>query len=138
MSAAIRSVNDCEAHRMSSSDFSPATQPFVIDVHQLEGRSVVALTGELDLATAPELRERLGLLSEEGKNQVTLDLTHLDFVDSTGLSVFVMAFNRAQAGGGSLIIRNPSLPVMRIFEITGLTSVFTIASEEEPLTPAGA
>jgi anti-sigma B factor antagonist len=123
---------------MSTSDFSPAAQPFAIDVHQLEGRSIVVLSGELDLATAPELRERLGLLCQEGENQVTLDLTNLGFVDSTGLSVFVMAFNRAQAGGGSLIIRNPSLPVMRIFEITGLTSVFTIATEGEPLTTAGA
>jgi anti-sigma B factor antagonist len=122
---------------MSSDDFSSAVQPFAVEVHRVEGRSVVALSGELDLATAPELRERLGILSETGENQVTLDLTHLDFVDSTGLSVFVMAFNRAQAGGGSLIIRNPSLPVMRIFEITGLTSVFTIADEGEPVTPAG-
>jgi anti-sigma B factor antagonist len=123
---------------MSSDDFSSAVHPFAVDVRHAEGRSVVALTGELDLATAPELRERLGLLSEGGENQITLDLAHLDFVDSTGLSVFVMAFNRAQAGGGSLIIRNPSLPVMRIFEITGLTSVFTIANEGEPVAPAGA
>ena len=94
--------------------------------------------GELDLATAPELRQALGLLSEQGKNHVTLDLTHLDFVDSTGLSVFVMAFNRAHAAGGSMVIRNPSLPVMRIFEITGLTSVFTIAIDGEPVSSAGA
>jgi anti-sigma B factor antagonist len=123
---------------MSSDDFTSATPPFAVDVQHVDGRSVVALTGELDLATAPELRERLGVLSEQGQNEVTLDLTHLDFVDSTGLSVFVMAFNRAQAGGGSLMIRNPSLPVMRIFEITGLTSVFTIAIEGEPVTAAGA
>ena len=123
---------------MSSDDLNPAVLPFTIDVRRVEGGSVVALTGELDLATAPELRERLGLLSEEGENQVTLDLTRLEFVDSTGLSVFVMALNRAHAGGGSLIIRNPSLPVMRIFEITGLTSVLTIAIDGESFTPAGA
>jgi anti-sigma B factor antagonist len=122
---------------MSTDDFNPIPQPFAVDVRHVKGRSVVALTGELDLATAPELRERLGLLSEEGENEVTLDLTDLDFVDSTGLSVFVMAFNRAQAGGGSLIIRNPSSPVMRIFEITGLTSVFTIAVDGEPVTASG-
>jgi anti-sigma B factor antagonist len=122
---------------MSSDDFSSAIRPFAVEVRHAEGRSVVALTGELDLATAPELRERLGLLSEKGENQVTLDLTDLDFVDSTGLSVFVMAFNRTQAGGGSMIIRNPSLPVMRIFEITGLTSIFTIANDGEPVPAAG-
>jgi anti-sigma B factor antagonist len=122
---------------MSSDRSSSAIPAFAVDVRQVEGRSVVALAGELDLATAPELRQQLGLLAEDGKHHVTLDLTHLDFVDSTGLSVFVMAFNRAHAAGGSMVISNPSLPVMRIFEITGLTSVFTIATDEEPVSPAG-
>jgi anti-sigma B factor antagonist len=122
---------------MFSDDVSSATRPFEVEIHRAEGRSVVAVSGELDLATAPELRERLGLLSAEGEKQVTLDLTDLDFIDSTGLSVFVMAFNRAQAGGGSMIIRNPTLPVMRIFEITGLTSIFTIAHDGEPVPTAG-
>jgi anti-sigma B factor antagonist len=122
---------------MSPDDLGSATRPFAVEVTQVEGRSVVALAGELDLATAPELRERLGLISEAGENEVTLDLTHLDFVDSTGLSVFVMAFNRAQAAGGSMLIANPSLAVMRIFEITGLTSIFTIAIDGEPVPSAG-
>src|ERR1700722_1762467 len=122
---------------MSPDDFHSAPPVFAVDVRQVEGRSVVALAGELDLATAPELRQQLGLLSEQGKHHVTLDLTHLDFVVPTGLSVFVMAFNRAHAAGGSMVIRNPSLPVMRIFEITGLTSVFTIAVDEEPVSSAG-
>ena len=103
----------------------------------MDGRAVVALAGELDLATAPQLRERLALLSDAGKNQVTLDLTHLDFIDSTGLSVLVMVFNRAQAAEGSMIIRNPSLSVMRIFEITGLASVFTIAGDGDPVPSTG-
>jgi anti-anti-sigma factor len=62
----------------------------------------------------------------------------LDFVDSTGLSVFVMAFNRAKASGGALVIRNPSMPVLGIFDITGLTSIFTIANDGEPVPIAGA
>ena len=122
---------------MSSDDLSSAARPFVVDESYVDGRSVVALVGELDLATAPELRERLGLLFERGENEVTLDLTHLDFVDSTGLSVFVMLFTRVQAAGGSMLIRNPSSAVMRIFEITGLATVFSIASEAEPVPAVG-
>jgi anti-sigma B factor antagonist len=122
---------------MSTDDLSSAARPFAVEVSRVEGRTVVTLTGELDLATAPELRERLGLISEAGENEVTLDLTDLDFVDSTGLSVFVMVFNRAEAAGGSMLIRNPSLAVMRIFEITGLTSIFTIAIDGEPVPSAG-
>jgi anti-sigma B factor antagonist len=118
---------------MSPDDFAPADQPFAVEVSQVEGRAVVAVAGELDLATAPQLCERLALLSEAGKNQVTLDLTNLVFIDSTGLSVLVMAFNRAQAAEGSVVIRNPSLSVMRILEITGLASVFTIAGDGDPV-----
>ena len=122
---------------MSSDNFATVDQPFAVEVSQVEGRAVVAVAGELDLATAPQLRERLALLSEAGKNQVTLDLTHLDFIDSTGLSVLVMVFNRAQAAEGSMVIRNPSMSVMRIFEITGLASVFTIAGDGDPVPSIG-
>jgi anti-sigma B factor antagonist len=122
---------------MSSDNFARVDQPFAVEVSQVEGRAVVAVAGELDLATAPQLRERLALLSEAGKNQVTLDLTHLDFIDSTGLSVLVMVFNRAQAAEGSMVIRNPSMSVMRIFEITGLASVFTIAGDGDPVPSIG-
>jgi anti-sigma B factor antagonist len=122
---------------MSPEDVSSTDRLFAVDVRHAEGRAVVALSGELDLAAAPELRERLAALSEEGDREVTLDLTHLDFIDSTGLSVLVMAFNRAHAAEGSMIIANPSLPVMRIFEITGLASVFTIAIDGEPVPSGG-
>jgi anti-sigma B factor antagonist len=121
------------------SDNPDSTTPlFAVDVRLVEGRSVVAVIGELDLATAPELRERLALLSQEGKTHVTLDLSRMDFVDSTGLSVFVMASHRAEAEGGSMVILNPSSPVMRIFEITGLTSLFTIAHDGAAVPTAGA
>ena len=49
-----------------------------------------------------------------------------------------MVFNRVQAAGGALLIRNPSLAVMRIFEITGLAGIFTIATHGEPVPSAGA
>jgi len=99
-------------------------------VSRSDGRVLVAVDGELDLATAPELRDVLVALSEDGDKEVTLDLTGLEFIDSTGLSVLVMTFTRARAAGGSLVIRNPSQSVTRILEITGLVSVFTIEHED--------
>jgi anti-anti-sigma factor len=104
--------------------------PFRVGVGRSDDRVVVAVEGELDLATAPQLRERLGALSEEGRTQMILDLTRLYFIDSTGLSVLVMAHNRARADGGSILIRNPSQSVLRILEITGLVSVFTIETKD--------
>jgi anti-sigma B factor antagonist len=125
--------DDCEAHRMPSPKFLASERPFQIDVHHHEGHSVVALTGELDLATAPQLRERLALLAEEHQKHIVLDLASLDFIDSTGLSVLVMLLNRTRAVGGSVAVRHPSQPVLRILEITGLASVFAITSAEGPV-----
>ena len=114
----------------------PAPQ-FLVGVSRSESSVVVEVDGELDLATAPQLRDRLVALAEEGQTQVILDLTRLSFIDSTGLSVLVMALNRARADGGSVLIRNPSQSVLRILEITGLVSVFTI-EHEDAVPSAGA
>jgi anti-sigma B factor antagonist len=127
--AANRSLPDCDAHRMSSEGPAPLA-PFRVSVSRSDGRVLIAVDGELDLATAPELRDVLVALPEEGAREVTLDLTGLEFIDSTGLSVLVMAFTRERAAGGSLVIRNPSQSVTRILEITGLVSVFTIEHED--------
>jgi anti-anti-sigma factor len=104
--------------------------PFRVGVSRADDGSVVAVEGELDLATAPQLRDRLVALSEEGQPQIILDLTRLGFIDSTGLSVLVMAHNRARVDGGSILIRNPSPSVLRILEITGLVSVFAIEDRD--------
>ena len=115
---------------MSSEGPARLEPPFRVSVSRSDGRVLVAVDGELDLATAPELRDVLVALSEDGDKEVTLDLTGLEFIDSTGLSVLVMTFTRARAAGGSLVIRNPSQSVTRILEITGLVSVFTIEHED--------
>jgi anti-sigma B factor antagonist len=122
---------------MSSDELTGPGPPFGVTVQHVEGRVVVLLAGELDLATAPRLRDHLALFSESGQNEITLDLADLDFIDSTGLSVLVMAYTRAQASGGGMAIRNPPAAVMRIFEITGLASVFTIVTDADPVPTTG-
>jgi anti-sigma B factor antagonist len=121
---------------MSSDEFTGTGPPFGVTVRQVRGGVVVELSGELDLATAPRLRDRLALLSD-GEDQITLDLTRLDFIDSTGLSVLVMAYTRAQSSGGAVVMRNPSSAVLRIFEITGLTTLFTIVADGDPVPSTG-
>jgi anti-sigma B factor antagonist len=126
--SAIRSITDCEAHRMFSEGLSRPDPPFRVTVSETVGRAVVSLEGELDLSSAPELRELLVALAEKDGTDIVLDLTDLVFVDSTGLSVLVMALNRSRGAGGSITLRNPSASVMRILEITGLVSVFSVES----------
>jgi anti-sigma B factor antagonist len=130
-------TTDCGTHRMFSQGSSGSDLLFRVIVTQSDSEVVVALSGELDLAGAPRLRECFAQLEHVGATQVVLDLTDLDFVDSTGLSVLVMEFHRTQAAGGSTVMRNPSPAVMRILEITGLASVFSIETDGSPMPAAG-
>jgi anti-sigma B factor antagonist len=122
---------------MFSPEPSGSESPFRAIVTYSESQVVVALSGELDLAGAPQLRECFAQLADEAVTQVVVDLTDLDFVDSTGLSVLVMEFHRTQAAGGSTLMRNPSPAVMRILEITGLATVFSIETDGSPMPAAG-
>lgn len=100
---------------------------FGIEVKLAEGAAVVALTGELDLATAPQLRDQLVALAGGGFLAVTLDLAALDFMDSTGLSVLVAGLKHLRERGGDLVLRSPQPGAMKVLEITGLNAVFAIA-----------
>jgi anti-anti-sigma factor len=73
------------------------------------------VSGELDLATAPRLTE--ALLSVPATGEVSLELSEISFLDSSGLSA-ILAFARSRNGGGPLVILNPSEPVARVLELT--------------------
>jgi anti-sigma B factor antagonist len=102
--------------------------------------SVVSLSGELDLSSAPPLRELLAsVLAEDPPPRIVLDLSDLDYLDSTGLSVFVTAHKRALASGIELTLANPNPSVTRLFQITALDKVFGIIGAAQPsgtLAPA--
>ncbi|HLY50695.1 MAG TPA: STAS domain-containing protein [Solirubrobacteraceae bacterium] len=86
-----------------------------------EDRAVrLRLTGELDLASAPALEQRLEALRADGHN-VRLDLSALDFIDSTGVHVLFRAYSLASADGWAFQI-DPDVapPVMRVLHIVNL------------------
>lgn len=94
---------------------------------------LVLLNGELDLASAPPLREVLaGLLGEDRPERLVLDLSDLLYVDSTGLSVFVSAHKRAAATGVEFSLINPNSSVRKLFQITALDQVFDIQASVHP------
>lgn len=97
-----------------------------LTVSELDGETVVRAAGELDVNTAPELREQLARLIAEGTRQILVDLTEVSFVDSTALSVLVSALKRLRQAEGDLELAAPNPSVRRVFEITGLTRLFTI------------
>ena len=88
--------------------------------------AVLRVTGEVDVYTAPMLRERIRELAAKGAVHLIADLGQVDFLDSTGLGVLVGGLKRLREDGGSLalVIRAPRL--LRIFQITGLTKAFAV------------
>ncbi len=90
------------------------------EVSEIAGWTVVHVYGELDVATAPQLRELLIDLVGDGANRLVLDLDGVDFLDSTGLGTIIGALKRARTHGGELRLVCAQSRITRLFEITGL------------------
>ncbi len=88
--------------------------------------TVLAVTGEVDVYTAPRLREKLVELVSQEKLHVIVDLEGVDFLDSTGLGVLVGGLKRLRSHDGDLGLVCSQPRVLKVFEITGLTKVFDI------------
>ena len=89
-------------------------------------RTVIAVTGEIDVYTAPSLRERLNELVASGNYDLIVDMEGVEFLDSTGLGVLVGGLKRVRAHDGSLDLVCTQERILKIFRITGLTKVFGI------------
>jgi anti-sigma B factor antagonist len=100
---------------------------------------VIELGGEIDLYTAPEFKERMVELIEDGKKRIVVDLSSATFIDSTTLGVLVGGVKRLRPAGGSLALVCTDQNITKIFEITGLDRVFPIhASRDEALAAVAA
>ena len=97
--------------------------PFGLDSTERDGCAVLAVSGEVDLATAPQLREALTGLVADGHTQVVVDLTATEFLDSTGLGALITGLKRVRARGGDLRIVCTSPRVCKVFEITSIDKV---------------
>lgn len=108
-----------------------------IDVREVGSHAIVDVKGEIDVYTAPKLREKLIELVSEGSYNVIVNLEGVDFLDSTGLGVLVGALKRVKAHDGSLSLICSQDKILKIFKITGLTKVFSIHSSEQEATASG-
>ena len=88
--------------------------------------TVVAVGGEIDVYSAPKLREKLISLVEEGSYQLIVDMEAVEFLDSTGLGVLVGGLKRVRAHDGYIDLVCQQSRILRIFRITGLNKVFSI------------
>jgi anti-sigma B factor antagonist len=110
----------------NTDDSSPTQVPFGIGRRALDARtSVVDVEGDLDLATAPQLKWMLLDALDEGRSQLVLDLTRTTFMDSTALGVLV-GVTRSLGADGTFAIVCASPTLAKIFELSGMDGVFAI------------
>lgn len=90
--------------------------------------TVLEVGGEVDVYTAPKMREQIVDLVNAGRNHLIVDMEQVEFLDSTGLGVLVGGLKRVRAQDGSLQVVCTQERILKIFRITGLTKVFPIHS----------
>lgn len=105
---------------------------FSIREEEVDGtRFVVAVSGEIDLFTAPELKAALADAIEAGRTRVVVDLSETTFLDSTALGVLIGTVKRLRARDGRLTLVNTDPNIARTFDITGLDQIFTICKTRD-------
>jgi anti-sigma B factor antagonist len=113
-------------------DFSVRTEQLSADAY------LIALTGEVDLYTAPEFKQELLDAIAKGAKHVVVDLSGTTFIDSTTLGVLVGGVKRLRTNDGQLSLICSDRNITKIFEITGLDRVFTIhATRDEAISALG-
>ncbi|WP_426508734.1 STAS domain-containing protein [Dactylosporangium sp. McL0621] len=100
-----------------------------LETHRRDGRAHMMLTGELDLDTAPSLLTAVVGELDAGAGEVVVDLTHLSFIDSSGLGTLVGCWRRAKSAGAKLVVAHPNEDVRVTLEITGLDQILPITNE---------
>jgi anti-sigma B factor antagonist len=112
---------------------------FDVVVAPAEGHAavvVVTVVGELDMATAPRLRQALVEATGHGARGVVVDLGAVDFLDSTGLGVLLGAVKRIRGVGGDLVLARAAPQVARVFEVTRLIEILPIHGTVESAVAA--
>lgn len=97
-----------------------------LEVRRHNGFAVVALKGDVDVFSAPKLREKLITLIEGGERHFIVDMDGLELCDSNGLEVLISGLRRVREHQGSLSIVCTRDKMLRIFRSTGLADVFSI------------
>ena len=97
-----------------------------IHVHVVDDVQIYELSGSLDIATSPSVRAALVAASERGSHRLIVDLTLVDFLDSTGLGALIGAQRRAKEFAGEVRLVAKEGQILRLLRITGLLKVFAV------------
>ena len=103
----------------------------LVGTRVVNGTPVLDLSGEVDSYNAPKLRDKMTALIDNTNANLVINLTDVEYIDSTGLGTLVAGLKRATEKGGSIHIICPNEQIYKVFHITGLVRVFTIHQNEE-------
>lgn len=103
-----------------------------MDTRTMEAQiPVIVLSGEVDVYTAPQLKQQMITLLESGVANLVVNLTEVDYLDSTALGVLIGGLKRMRERDGDLVLVCPGARVRRVFEITGLDKIFGIYGSDD-------
>jgi anti-sigma B factor antagonist len=102
----------------------------------VSAHAVVEVGGEVDVYTAPRLRDRLNEVVGSGQRHLVVDLTKVDFLDSTGIGVLVGVYRRLVRTDGSLVLVCPREKLLKILRIAGMDMIFKIYASVPEATAA--
>jgi anti-sigma B factor antagonist len=97
---------------------------FTVSTREEGPFTVVEVGGEVDVYTAPRLREAVVTAIDSGSTRLVIDVENVEFLDSTGVGVLVGALKKVRSSGGTLDIVCTQPRLLKIFDITGLDKVF--------------
>ena len=111
---------------------TPASHPFEIREHDADGVHVIALRGELDLATAPRLAVRIDTARRNGSRRLLIDLTTAEFCDSSGLRALIGCRQEVAGAGGRMVVAaHEESAVGRMFALAGAHEVLPVYENTE-------
>lgn len=95
---------------------------------------ILEMDGEVDVYTSPQVKKELVRVAGRGVTQIVLNLSKVEFMDCRGLSVLIGSFKRLREAGGNLALVGLGTRTQRLFEVTGMSTIFDIYLTEEEVT----
>lgn len=91
-----------------------------------DGRKGLKITGEVDVATAAPFREALEEVVASGNNEIFLDISDMDYIDSTGIGILIDMKKNVMKPEQQFVLINPKRSIRKLFQLTGVDQIFTI------------
>ncbi len=108
---------------------------FEINIHEAHGVTMVDVLGFLDAHTFESMQDTLDRVFAANKYKIAINLEKVDYISSAGAGVFIGALGKAQEGNGDIVLMNPRPTVLEVFDLLGLTQIFTfVNSQKEAVT----